>query len=332
MIRLNANENPYNPLSNTSDFSGYEINRYPEAGYPTLIEKIAAYMHCPISEVAISNGSDDLLDALLRSQFNSGNRLLTLEPTFSEYDRLARINHLERISPPATGEGLFTDFFTLMDWIIKEKPEGLLLCNPNNPTGQLFSDEEVTALICAMPSGSIAIIDEAYKEFTEQTTPTRYVIPDRQVIQVRTLSKAFGFAGLRIGYGLLEESTMSRLTPYLPPYRIGCVNALLAEQYLSIPHMREEVTVMLREKKRLMDALSQISYIQVFEGHGNFIWAKAQNALSFKNRITAKRYSIRTFSDDYEAYIRISIGTAEENTGLICCLTEDFNEDYTQNL
>lgn len=329
MIRLNANENPFNPLDHITGFTDFEINRYPEAGYRCLVDKIANYMDCPVCEVALSNGSDDLLDALLRSQFNTGDRLITLEPTFSEYERLTRINQLERISPPPSDAGLFTDFHTLMDWVAREKPEGLLLCNPNNPTGQLFTDDEVIALINAMPSGSVTIIDEAYKEFTEQTTPVRYRIPDRLVIQVRTLSKAFGFAGLRIGYGLLEKSAMARLSPYLPPYRIGCVNARLAEQYLSISRMRQEVDVILSEKKRLMAALSQVCTLQLFEGHGNFIWAKAENALAFKKRVAEKRFSVRSFEGRCDAYFRISIGTAEENTRLINCLMEAFDEDYT---
>ena len=271
MIRLNANENPYNPFEQLKYPPEFSINRYPEAGYLGLTEKIANYMNCPVSEVVISNGSDDLLDALLRSQFNSGERILTLDPTFSEYERLSRINQLTLISPPATCDGLFTDFDTLIDWIISEKPEGLLLCNPNNPTGQLFTDDEVIALINAMPSGSITIIDEAYKEFTEYDTPVRYRVPDRQVIQVRTLSKAFGFAGLRIGYGLLSETTMKRLSPYLPPYRIGSVNILLAEQLFSISRMRQEVDVILREKTRLTSALSQMYKVESFENSGNFI-------------------------------------------------------------
>lgn len=323
--RLNANENPYKKELDFNHFSPDWLSRYPDASYASLSEKIAGYIGCSADELVLANGSDELLDALLRSQFERGDKIATLNPTFSEYARLATVNGLDLLSANPDETSRHTPAESLLELIVNTKPQGLLLCNPNNPTGQFFKDEALKQFIEAMPDNAIIIIDEAYKEFCENGPPKRYSHQSKTVIQVRTLSKAFGFAGLRIGYGVFPKHTVKSILPYLPPYRIGHINVQLTDQLFSVDQMRCQVTQLLSEKAMLKSALKQVPTLKVFEGQGNFLWVKMLTPSRTKALLAKQKIAIRDFPSPNEAFCRISIGTHVENVRLIDCLMEVVN-------
>lgn len=322
IARMHANENPFEKKIDANRFNPAWLNRYPDASYGSLTKKIASYLGCPADRIILANGSDEILDVLLRSQFNRGDRIATLSPTFSEYTRLADLNNLTLISPKPDEETRHTPMESLLELISDRMPHGLVLCNPNNPTGQHFTDQDIETLVAAMPENSTIIIDEAYKEFCEDRQPKLYKGQSKNLIQVRTLSKAFGFAGLRIGYAILSERKAASISPYLPPYRIGHVNIQLAEHLFSPDQMRVEVQAIKDEKKWLIGEIQTLSGVKVIDGSGNFIWLGMKDPLRLKTLLAEQKIAIRDFPFPNESFCRISIGTHEENVRLADCFKE----------
>ncbi|MCK8058846.1 MULTISPECIES: histidinol-phosphate transaminase [unclassified Fusibacter] len=328
-MKLNANENPFTRQIDMISLNPEWINRYPDAAYPDLLDRLSAYTGVDQERLVLGNGSDELLDMLCRSLFENGDQVMTLSPSFGEYDRYLAINGLKQLKVVPDLELLNTSVDRIIFFIKKHRPKGFILCNPNNPTGQLYSKEDLHSIISVLPSDSYLILDEAYVEFVNQDVSV-YLEDDKRIITVRTLSKAFGLAGLRIGYTIVSSTVRQLLTPYLSPYRIGNFSAQLACKQFDLNEMRRHVKAMLVEKQKLMTALSTVDDIRTVACFGNFVWLHSRDAQTLRNYLSTAGVKIRSFVGALDDYLRISIGTESEIDELIR-LIKEMDPDYAKN-
>lgn len=333
-MRLQANENPYPALSGDQlNLPGNCLNTYPEEGYPALTLALSKMLNVPRDLIEVGNGSDELLDVIFRACLKPGQRVATLSPSFSEYGRFFKINHLEAITMAPDQDFGFTSEARFLELIVTEQPDAVILCNPNNPTGQFFKSDFIEAMLKILPASALVILDEAYMDFVPNVAKSsRWFLEDKRVIQVRTLSKAYSLAGLRIGYCMADKELLSRLAPYLAPYRINHPAYYYACQRLALNADAVEIPSLLASKSQLSKKLQDLGFQVADTGEGNFLWITAEcpDLTARLKALQAEGILIRRFSSQIwstqaivpKDYWRITIGTPTEMETLLLTINK----------
>jgi len=316
-VRLSSNENPYPPspevFTKIMDALFY-MNRYPgnEAELKTIIGK---HYDIQPEKVLIGNGSNELIEMSLKAMKHSEkNGVIISEPSFAFYTIAAKIYGYEPVKAPLVD--MKVDLNVIKD-CIDDRTRVIFLNNPNNPTGTIFEDKEFKAFLKDLPSDILVVVDEAYAEFVENKAfPDSFsYIHDYPVVILRTFSKAYGLAGLRIGYGIGEASVISFLERTKQPFSvnmmaiIGAKAALLDRKYL-----KKVLDNNRKGKKFLYGALKSLS-IQFMPTEANYILMKiGSQAEAVSKRLFDEKILVRWMGAyNLSEYIRVGIGTMEEN-------------------
>ncbi len=342
-ILLDANENP---ISLVETVQGVEndlaLNRYPDGSNKALRNHFASYFGVGADMVATGNGSDELIDLLIRifcrPQIDS---IFILPPTFSMYSVSAKMNEVgikEFIDP----DFKLLDFKTLpvklpvskiLNFISYEKHNHykgeplvkiIFICNPNNPTGTSFTRESILELVKA--SHSIIVVDEAYGEFMVQESLLNEVKNFPNLVVLKTLSKAYALAGLRLGISIASEEITSLIQKVKFPYNI---NSLTTQTFLNLVdyanRVKENVAYILNEKRRFADNLSKIALVEkIFPSEGSFFLVQFHDSGEVFNKLVEMGIITRKVEAIYgmDNCLRISIGNPPENDELINVLKE----------
>lgn len=220
-IKLASNENPIGPspkaLSVLQDTAA-TLNRYPDGGAYKLRGALAERWKVTPDHVILGNGSDEILGLLARTFLAPGDEAVMADQTFVIYKMEVTAAHAVPIVVPLK-DGRHD--LSAMGEAVTERTRLLFVCNPNNPTGTMVSAAEVEALLCHVPDHVVVVFDEAYYEYvrsTEFPDSLGYVKRSRNVIVLRTFSKIYGLAGLRIGYGITTPEITSYLNRVRPPF------------------------------------------------------------------------------------------------------------------
>ncbi|TVZ27817.1 histidinol-phosphate aminotransferase [Gillisia sp. Hel_I_86] len=308
MIFLDANENP----------NETGVNRYPDPQQKKLKAKLSEIKKIPINNILLGNGSDEVLDLIFRAFCEPGiDNIITLPPTYGMYNVLAGINNVE------SREVLLTeDFQPNVNEIFKSVNENtklIFLCSPNNPTGNSFRRNKITAIVEKFEG--LVVLDEAYIDFSEQASWIEELNKYPNLIITQTLSKAFGMAGIRLGICYASEEIMAILNKIKPPYNVNELTQNRALYRLqNIPEVNMEVADIKLEKEVLYKALLEVKYIEkIFKSDANFLLVKVDDALKRYNQLLAKGVVIRnrTTQPLCKNTLRFTIGTKEENLKLI---------------
>lgn len=317
-IRLDANESPFGLPSQILDqFLDWlqkkpGLNRYPDNEATVLRNQISKHYNCNEDNLIIGVGSDSLIDSALRCWLEEGDTVLFPEPSFSMYRLSTIINH----GIPETFP--FDKSFQYKLEVIRQrisevKPKVLILCSPNNPTGSTLSIDMIENILESFHG--LVIVDEAYGEFTVGTAAD---LIDRyhNVLVLRTFSKALGLAGIRLGYGIGNQSLIEILNKTRPPYNINALTLQLGsialENYRLIePHIKD----IKKETKWLSNQLSKRPFIKIFPTEANFIFAISKKK-DLGERLKKQGILIRSLSKE-KGYYRISCGSREENNRLL---------------
>lgn len=314
-IFLDANENPFD--------SAY--NRYPDPLQKELRNKIAFLKDVDPKQIAIGNGSDELIDLLFRIFCTPGvDNVIIPQPTYGMYKVSARINDIEVREP------LLSPDFDIEESIIEQsidlKTKIIFLCNPNNPTGNLLTTERITKLLLRF--NGIIVVDEAYIDFASSASLTTSLTKYPNLIVLQTLSKAWGLAGLRIGVAFASEDIIALINKIKPPYNIGTASALLAFKALQNAEAKDEIVRnLITERKRMEGALDAFSFVQkVFPSEANFLLVEMNDARAYYKYLLDQGIVVRDRSNvvQCENCLRITIGTPEQNNKLLEAL-ERFN-------
>ena len=314
-LDLSGNESPYDLPRHIKEEITEKIMNNPLNYYPTLYSeslrsKIADYLDLNIdyNQVLVGNGSDDVLDMLINTFIEPGDRVLAAAPTFSMY----------RFFTEVAG-GIYDNFslanreFTydnIMGIIERNKPKMIFLCSLNNPTGELLS-REVILKISDKYEG-ILVIDEAYAEFSKSTFLNN-IKEHTNLAVTRTFSKAFGLAGIRLGYLVGSYELIKQVSKVLKPYNINSITSLIGKIILREGDLiSERVDKIISERAKMLEILSDYNHWHVFPSDANFIYIEGEDTFKFKELLNSKGIKIRSF-DRKPPAIRITIGKPEQN-------------------
>lgn len=296
-VLLHANENPYPPpeavMREFLDAAGHlGLNRYPDHAARELRAALASYAGVDGAWVWVGTGSNEiLLDACL-AYGGPGRRALLFEPTYSMHHRQAIIagTAVERVSrrPDFT-----LDANEAVAVVRDIQPDVVFVCTPNNPTGTLTQPDDVVRI--AEAADGLVVVDEAYFEFCGVTLVGHLgSLPN--VIVVRTLSKAFRMAGVRLGYALAQPETLAPLLKVRMPYAQSSLNQLAALAAVrSAPEMLDAVPSIVTERDRLAAGLSALGF-EVFPSAANFVLFRARDAARVAAGLIERRIVIRDVS------------------------------------
>jgi histidinol-phosphate aminotransferase len=317
--RLHANELPWRAETDRS-LSG--LNRYPEPHPHELAARLAGLYGVAPAQLLPGRGSDESIDLVVRGFCRAGvDNVIICPPTFGMYSVAARIQGAEvREVPLNRDRGFALDTDRVLA-ACDASTRIVFLCSPNNPTGNAMNPADVERLLGALASQALVVVDEAYIEFSGDVSLTAALASFPNLVVLRTLSKALGLAGARVGSLIAAREIVALLAKVIPPYSIPqltieTVFATLSPAQLAI--QRERVSQVRAERERLRAALAgKSSLIRVWPSVANFLLADFRDAEVALAAARAAKLLIRDMRSVSPHSLRISVGTPEQNDRLI---------------
>ena len=311
IIKLGSNENPYGPSPKAREaLASVAMERYPEP--EELLAGLSAYTGFPQEMILLGAGMDGVMDTLSRIFLEPGDATFISTPTFSYYEILTIMAAARPIFSPRGRQHELAE-------AVPEEVKMAFLCSPNNPTGNVMREEELRAVLES--SDAIVFLDEAYVEFSERSL-IHLVREYDNLIVGRTLSKAFGLAGMRLGYALAPPWVAEQYRRAAPPfYGITCASAAAGAAALSdLPFMRRSVQNIVSERERL------VREIGCDASQANFLYLRTEEPSDkFVERFLSRGIIIRdcrSFRGAGEHHVRITVGTPEENQRFLSAYRE----------
>lgn len=327
-IRLNLNESSFNITEMLKkeiqeEISNIAFNRYPDGSGKELIECISEYVGMDPKQIALGNGSDELICLLLQLFIEKGDKVMIHTPTFSMYSQYAAVVGA-KIVEYETNEDFDIDIDAFKKAIEQEQPKVIFICNPNNPTGRVMLVSEIETLIKGFKG--IAIIDEAYSEFYGQSA-LKLIEKYPNLVILRTLSKAMSLAGLRIGYLLGSEKVKDYIDRIRSPFNVNVYSQAVAKVILqNVDIVKDIIAIIKEERRRVYDALCRLDGVKAFDSRANFILFKTDKRDEIYKEMQNNGIKIRSFKEErLKDCLRVTIGLQHENDkmlsvlGGICC-------------
>lgn len=319
---INANENPNNIMEDAvirekavEILLNTNFNRYPDPTAKELKKEIKNYLNCEEYSVIVGNGADEVISYITRTYLEPGDVVVTHLPTFEIYGLDTRIMDGEVVQVPDK-EGFVVDTKRIIEEANDKNAKLIFLCVPNNPTGYTIPKEEIKEVI--EKTEGLILLDEAYVEFSEKDNLD--LLKTGRVIVLRTLSKAFGFAGLRLGYGISTPEIISCIEKVREPYNL---NSFTQKMGVMVLQNRDRILAknikIIELRKELRDRLSAFSEVKIYDSQANFILVETNRqeellkALKEKS-ILAKGYTGR---EELNNCIRLTVTTEELNDLII---------------
>jgi len=314
-IFLDANENSLGSVLNRN------FHRYPDPLQKQLKQKLSTIKNVPAENIFVGNGSDEAIDLLIRAFCNPGvDSILIFPPTYGMYEVSAEINDV------AINKILLTNNYQLdVDAIkkgIDRNTKIIFVCSPNNPTGNLLDTKSIEWLLENF--NGIVVVDEAYVDFAGTESWIKKLDQYSNLVVLQTLSKAWGLAGLRIGFAYASKEIIHVFNKIKPPYNISEATQQLALQALqNEAQAKEKTNVLIQQKERLLEDLKEFDFIKaIHPSDANFILVKVDSAKDLYQYLLSKTIVVRNRSSQplCENSLRITVGTPEENDALLTAL------------
>lgn len=309
LIFLDANENPYD--------NG--VNRYPDPQQSELKAIISKIKDVPSECILLGNGSDEVLDLLIRMFCEpTKDNILILPPTYGMYEVLANVNAVETIKINLS-EPMFQPKPTSILDAATINSKLLFLCSPNNPTGNCFENSTIAFLLDNFKG--IVVIDEAYIDFSKQESWLNQLSKYPNLVVTQTLSKAYGMAGIRLGICYASAEIISVLNKIKPPYNINELTQIKAIESLGdLRLVNNQISCLLEERDALIKAFDEVYFIEkTFPSDANFVMVKVDDANTRYQQLIDNGIVIRNRTSQplCDNCLRFTIGTKQENDILI---------------
>ncbi|MCH8281712.1 MAG: histidinol-phosphate transaminase [Chloroflexi bacterium] len=322
VIRLNGNENPYGPspkvLEALGSFQNY--NHYPDPDQRRLREILSDYLDVPPDHIVAGNGSDELIDLLLRIFVGVGDNIIIPSPTFGMYAFSSEICGGEALSVPRDEN--FEIDVEAIKLAVTPKSKACFFASPNNPTGNIATESQIRALL---DFDLMVVVDETYYEFCGRTVmPLVDEYPN--LVVLRTFSKWAGLAGLRIGLGVMQPGLAQTMMGMKPPYNVNmAAEVALTASLEDRPLLLERVKRIVDERDRMMGMLEKIPGIKPWPSMANFILCKLPEGRGQEiyEGLCNRGIFLRYFSGgELKDYVRASVGLPHENDAVAGALAE----------
>jgi histidinol-phosphate aminotransferase len=315
IIKLNSNESPYGPVPSAiealGDYKNY--NNYPDNDATILRAALSDYTGLESSHIVLSHGSNELINLLWHIFLSVGDSIICCPPTFSLYTSITSFCGASVIEVPRTSE-FEIDVEDVLA-ALTPSTKLIVICSPNNPTGNPIAESDVLALL---KSGRIVVIDEAYVEFSQHPGGFAHLVPRyRNLVVLRSFSKWAGLAGLRIGYGLFPAWIANYMLQAQCPFEVNVAGHIAAIETLKhLEQVLANVQRIRQEREQLFNMLKSQSYLTPFPSQGNYILARLDdvNVKIEQLRATVEEYGIllRYFQKpSMHNFLRITVGLPE---------------------
>ncbi|MGN7413640.1 histidinol-phosphate transaminase [Paenibacillus sp. SAF-068] len=330
VIKLASNENPYGSSpaaleAITREMSNISI--YPDGSSVELTGVLAKHLGVERNNLIFGCGSDEIIALITRAFFLPGDETIMADQTFSVYKSNADIEGAVTIEVPLK-DG--THDLSAMLAQISDKTKAVWVCNPNNPTGTIISEQELTAFMDRVPAHVMVILDEAYYEFvTDEAYPQSISLIERypNLVILRTFSKIYGLASLRIGYGIARPEIIDLINRVREPFntsrfgQVAATAALLDQDFVQECSKRNAT-----DRDYLQNEFSRLG-LSYFPSQGNFIMVdlKMPSATAFQS-LLKQGIIVRPGFNVYPTYIRVSVGTSEQNRAFVTALENTLAE------
>ncbi|MDJ0759145.1 MAG: histidinol-phosphate transaminase [Woeseiaceae bacterium] len=328
-IRLNANESSW---KSDADQFRRPLNRYPEIRPAGLRRLLAERFGCDERELLVTRGSSEAIDLLIRVFCNGGiDNIVTTSPTFSMYEHYAAIQNaaVREVALDSDNDwALDTDaLLSACD----EHTKLVFLCSPNNPTGTSIASEQLNDILERVDGRYAVVVDEAYIEFSSESSSTTIRSGKDNLVVLRTLSKALAYAGARCGCVIATNEVITILDAVQAPYALATPVVEAVENALRgdlASRAADEVAETIEERNRVAETLEQLGLVdKVFPSDANFLLVRFEDASAVLERTRDAGILVRAYGGGLESCIRISIGSHEENDALLSVLTSMETEE-----
>jgi histidinol-phosphate aminotransferase len=332
IIKLDFNENLFIPRVKQARLmkelaEEIDLRMYPEDEEIKLREKLTGYIKLPKDYLVVGNASDELIDRVIRLFIEKGNIAVSFAPTFSIPRLCVKRQEGEYITV-SLQKNLQLDVKGMLSKF-SDKTRLLYLCSPNSPTATQYKAEDIETLAKAFPG--IVILDEAYGEFADYSFVSRIREFENMII-LRTFSKAFGLAALRLGYAVANPELAKILTEKTPlPYPVSGFTLRMGSKMLdNVDIMLESVRQVKSERAKLIKALNEIEGVQAFDSQTNFLLMNTQKPCDIVNqKLLWRGIMVKKWGKilQYDNCFRVTVGLPEMNAKLVEALKEIEEED-----
>lgn len=314
LYKLASNENLYGPSPKVKEAITAHLDElyyYPETGAPTLRMAISKFLNVEPSRILFGAGLDEVILMISRAVLTPGDTIVTSEATFGQYYHNAIVEAANVVQVPLKNGGF--DLEGILK-AIDEDTALVWLCNPNNPTGTYFNHEALDSFLSQVPSNVPVIIDEAYFEFVSaQDFPDTLALQEKydNAFLLRTFSKAYGLAGLRVGYVVASEQAIEKWNIIRPPFNVTRISEYAAVAALEDQQYLKEITHKNSTERERFYQLPQSEHF--LPSQTNFIFVKTTNV----NELYEALLNVGCITRPFPTGVRITIGFKEQNDKMI---------------
>ncbi|MFB9474863.1 histidinol-phosphate transaminase [Nonomuraea salmonea] len=316
--KLSSNESPYDPLPSVVEAiaeGARNIHRYPDAGAVKLTEAVAERFGVPEAHVALGAGSVTVAQQLFETVSEPGAEVVYAWRSFEAYPLLADLAGVTSVRVPLAGEDHDLD---AMAEVITDRTRMVFVCNPNNPTGTAIRRAALESFLDRVPETVLVVLDEAYREYVrDEDVPDGLTLyRDRpNVVVLRTFSKAYGLAGLRVGYMIAQEPVATAVRKTIIPFAVNSLAQVAAIASLAAEdELLDRVERVVKERTRVRETLIGQGWT-VPHSEANFVWLRlGERTLDFAAECAKDGVAVRPFQPEG---VRVSIGSPEANDAFL---------------
>ena len=330
ILDFSVSTNPFGPPPGISDVISKEIiSRYPDSESLTLRQNLADKLGILAENIVAGNGSTELIRLIAAAFFGPGDNVIIPEPTYGDYEIACCLSRASVVKQPLSEDNYFRiDVKDTIKLILKHQARGIFLCNPNNPTGNYLGEKEIK-LILTSTRDCLVVLDEAYIAFTANTWPSIKLLDYENVIIIRSMTKDFSLAGIRLGYAIASKNITAFLNSLRPPWNVNSIAqaagvfALQSEKYL------QENKIKIREaRKFLIDGLTGLGF-SCLPSQVNFFLVRVPDTCKLRQALLRKHILVRDCTSfGLPHYIRLAARPIADCRKLFQAMIEIKAESY----
>jgi histidinol-phosphate aminotransferase len=329
-VRLNTNENPYPPSQRVVDAlrdavtrEGAGLNRYPDREALDLRAELATYVAHRADGVWAANGSNEVLQQLCQAFGGAGRTALGFEPSYSMHPLIATGTGMRWVAAQRAADFSLSAADAVYT-VEREQPDIVFLCSPNNPTATALDHELIAAVADAAPG--MVVVDEAYAEFSHAPSAVSLLAGRPRLVVTRTMSKAFGFAGGRVGYLAADPAVVDAIRLVRLPYHLSALTQAAARVALAhVDELLAAVAALNADRDRLAASLAALPGVHVPGSDANFLlFGRFADGRAVWQALLDRGVLVRDFSSTpgTEGWLRVSVGLPAENDAFLAALAD----------
>ncbi|MDN5794816.1 MAG: histidinol-phosphate transaminase [Intrasporangium sp.] len=317
--KLSSNENPYGPLPSVLkavEEAAATLNRYPDMAVAALTQRLAQALDVPAECVATGTGSVAVLGQIVEAACDAGDEVVFAWRSFEAYPIVTQLVGAQPVTVGLAADGRHR--LDAMAAAVTDRTRVVLVCTPNNPTGPAVHTDELERFIAAVPDDVVVVVDEAYVEFVRDHDAVRGLEVWRNhsnVVVLRTFSKAYGLAGLRVGFAVAHPPVAAAIRRTATPFGVNSLAQAAAIASLdAVDELTERVESIVAERDRVVQGLVDQGW-QLPQTEANFVWFPlGEESTAFSQACEAAGLVVRQYGDDG---VRVTIGEPEANSRVL---------------